>query len=164
MSYGTFHGDFQIATFNRIVKYLQADPYLASLLSGRIYPQHISTIENPIYPCVTISRQGAGPDSGFAALDKANLYVDVWSKVGVPDLYSIYASKDPVTFKMLGIRALLSCGKSGEPKGFDFPEATVNLCREVYLVDNLWDSKTRSFHLAARYELQVAAKNVTATQ
>ena len=132
------------------------------MIDGRFYPQHLATVENPEYPCVTFTYQDR-PDSGFAQIVTGTLYIDVWSKRGQGELWRIYANHDYVTNLPSGIRSILSCTPEGGQKGFDFPESIVGLCREVYLNDNLYEKDTRTFHLAARYELKYAAKPIQTT-
>lgn len=154
------HGDFQWMVLARIVKLLQNDVYLQSFVGKRIYAQNIATMDQPEFPCITVTRQGLGSDPGIREVDSAYLMVDVWSKKDIVELWRIYASKDSITGTPRGVRALLHQGANGQPVGFDFPEAVVDACREMHVVDDLFESFSRTFHLAARYDLRYAAKRV----
>ena len=156
MSY-SFHGDYRYKALEYLVSTLANDPYISSIVGNRVYSQHISTMEQPIYPCVTISRQGIGADPSLAQIDSAFIAIDVWSKKANSECWAIYASKDPTTFRNLGIFALL------HNQGFDFTEVQIDRLWEVYLTDSLYEGDTRTFHLAARYEMKYVGKNVTTT-
>jgi hypothetical protein len=161
----TFYGDFQKQTLVRIVTMLQADTYLQSLIGNpaRLYPRHIDLITDPTYPLVTITRQGMGSDPGIPQIDDAFLIVDVYSHLGPNELWAVYASRDMTTNRPCGLRSLLSCGIPGSPVGFDFPESTVGLCREVWVADDLYDMRARAYKLSARFDIKYAAKPIAFT-
>ena len=150
-----FHGDFQWKLFKHIMSLLQSDPYLKRMTDGRIYPQHISTLENPSFPAITVGRTGHGADTGIHQINYVTLQIDVWSKKSLSEIWRIYADHDTTNNRPVGIRALLS------QKTFDFPEVLVHLCHESDVYDDLYEPWSKTWHLAAEYNLSVAAKNVT---
>jgi hypothetical protein len=149
-----YYGDFQWKLLKYIVTMLQNDSYLKRITNGRVYPQHISTMENPAFPAVTVSRTGQGSDSGIHQINYVEIAIDVWSKKGIADLWKIYADHDVTNKKPVGVRPLLS------QKTFDFPELIVHRSQEVLLVDDLYEDWSKTWHLHARYEMSIAAKNV----
>jgi hypothetical protein len=152
------YGNFSSKVFERLIlDVLQPDAYLQSLVDGRIYPQHLAMLTNPTYPNVTLMRSGLGGDPSITNLDNMFLIIDVWSKKNVAELWSIYADINSVTNAPVGIRALL------HNQGFDFTEAIIGLCTELWVTDNLYEPRTQTFHLSARYSLKVAAKNITSS-
>ena len=150
-----FYGDFQWKLLKYVVQSLQEDPYLKRMVGGRIYPQHISTIENPSFPAVTIGRRGQGADTGIQQINHIELQIDVWSKKSVIELWRIYSDHDVKYNRPVGVRSLLS------QKTFDFPEVIVHLCIEDNVTDDLYEPWSKTWHLAALYRLSIAAKNVT---
>jgi hypothetical protein len=154
MTTTTYHGDFQWKILDHIVKLMQNDPYLTSKVNKRVYSQHISTVANPLFPAITISRVGLGGDPSIDEIDYTFLNVDVWSKVGPDELWAIYANFDSVNHVLQGVRGLL------HNKGFRIPEANVDLCTQIYVVDNLWEKETKTFHLVARFRINAAANVV----
>lgn len=153
----TYYGDFQTKVMNHYVRLLQTDSYLMTKVAGRVYPQHVSLIENPKFPSISFTRQGLGGDPSFPEIDYPFLIIDVWSKVGPQELWSIYASRDPKTNRPVGIRALVA------NKGFDLPEAVVELGREVWVSDDLYEAWSKTFHLSSKYILTIAAKRLVVT-
>ena len=49
----TYYGDFQTKVMNHYVRLLQTDSYLMTKVAGRVYPQHVSLIENPKFPSIS---------------------------------------------------------------------------------------------------------------
>ena len=149
-----FYGDFQWKIFKHVVQVLQNDPYLKRMTGGRIYPQHISNLDNPEFPAVTISRIGQGADTSIHQINYVTLQIDVWSKKSIAELWRIYADHDVTNNRPVGVRSLLS------QQTFNFPEAIVHLCQESDVSDDLYEPWSKTYHLAAEYNLSVAAKNV----
>lgn len=150
-----YYGDFQWKLLKHVVQLLQVDSYLKRMVGGRIYPQHISNIDNPSFPAVTISRIGQGADTGIHQINYVDLQIDVWSKKSIIELWRIYSDHDATNKRPVGIRSLLS------QKTFDFPELIVHLCVESDLSDDLYEPWSKTYHLAAAYRLNIAAKNIT---
>ena len=150
----TYHGDYQQKVMAFFVGLLRNDPYLQTKQAQRVHPDHLSTLENPVYPCTTFYRVGRGSDPSFAELDNPILLIDVWSKRGKQELCDIYASKDSVSGRPVGIRSLIT------NKGFDIPEAIIQLVREIWVDDNLYESWSRTHHLQARFDITVSAKTL----
>jgi hypothetical protein len=153
------YGNFQPKVLTEIFRILQQDAYLKTLVDGRVYAQHVSTLENPVFPCVTMTYHGYGTP-GMPDIMAGDLQIDVWSKKNVAELWSIYSSHDYIANKPVGIRALLNRGPSGEPFGFNLPEAICHLCREVSVVDDLYEEWSRTHHFVALYSLHFAARRV----
>lgn len=149
-----FYGDFQWKLHKYLTELLQSDPYLKSIVGKRIYPQHISTLENPAFPSITLSRLGQGADTGIHQINYVRFAVDVWSKRGISELWKVYADHDATNNKPVGVRSILS------QKTFDFPELIVHLCIEHKVLDNLYEEWSKTWHLHAEYRLSIAAKNV----
>ena len=148
----TYYANFQEKLLNNLMLTLRNDPFVNGLVTNRIYTQHISTIENPLFPAITVTRAGLGSDTGIVEIDTAFVLFDVWSKRDAVELWKIYAFKDPITFVNQGIKALFN------NKSQDYPELSVEIMNEVYVQDNLYQAWDKTFHLAARYRVLSAAK------
>lgn len=150
----TYYGDFQFKALDYLIKLLQADTYLQSKVHGRISEQHPSTLDQPVYPMVTVSRIGTGGDASIENIDNAFIVIDVWSKSGTPELWSIYSSRNTTTNLPVGIRALL------HNKSFSYLEVDLDKLSEVWVTDNLYEKTTRTWHLNARFVMKNAAKTL----
>ena len=133
---------------------LQINPYLKQITGGRIYPQHLSTIENPSFPSVTVCRVGQGADDEIQQINYVVLAVDIWSKKGISELWRIYADHDATNNRPVGVRSLLA-GKT-----YDFPEVLVHRIHESVVVDDIYEHWSKTWHLHAQYTIYCAAKNV----
>lgn len=100
-----------------------------------IYPGHITDESNPVYPCISLNRKGGTrPDQlGKDLL----LLLSVWSKTGNTELWNIYNQ----------VNAILDL------KGID--NSPVLLMREIYTNDNLFEQKTYTYQLSARYKVDM---------
>ena len=150
----TYHGNFMWKVKAYLINLLKQDAYLITKIAGRVHSVHASNLENPVFPFVTLTRQGVGGDPSFAELDYPFFVVDIWSKKGGQELWDIFATKNPVSNKPAGVRALFT------NKVFDLPEATIELIREVWVSDDLYESWSRSHHISARYAVTVSAKTL----
>ena len=153
------YGNFQRKVLAKIVHVLQQDAYLISKVGGRVYPTNLSSLNEPTFPCVTVSFSMKS-DPSIREIEYSDLVIEVWSKKDQAELWSIYSDHDYDNNVAVGIRRLLHEGPSGEANGFDIPEAVISLCREREVDDNLYESWSRTHHLMALYELVFAAKRI----
>lgn len=151
MSEGYFV-DFKWKVEDFIVKLLQQDAYLITKVAGRVFAQHLLTIQNPVFPLITVTKSGPGGDSQIENIDYSFLLIDVWSKRNKAECCKIYVNRVPVLNTRQGIYALL------HKKGFDTPEAIIQDLREVWYNDNLYEPADQTFRLSARYAMDSTAK------
>lgn len=149
-----FYGDFQWKLMKHITSLLKEDAYLKRMVGGRVYPQHLSTIDNPAFPAITISRVGQGADPGIQQINYAVISVDIWSKKGVSEMWKIYADHDVTNNRQVGVRSLLA------DKPQNFPEVLVHRIYESMLIDDLYEHWSKTWHLHAQFTISCAAKNV----
>ncbi len=109
-------------------------PALVAKIGARIYPQHISLVENPVFPCITLGNENDETMSNhFAEQIEQNL--DVWSKTGYDELWEIYRLiRDGINLK-----TLVGC--------------PTFLIRQTRANSNLFEESTQTWHLAARYKV-----------
>lgn len=113
---------------------LLARTQLVEKIADRVSPSRSEAGENPVHPHITLSVNVQTDD--FSRTNEVR--VDVWSKVGNDELWSIYGEvraalhKQPLT---------LSDG------------SRVFLCRETYVNDDLYEPSTQTHHLTAKYKL-----------
>ena len=150
----TYYGNFQFKVLDYLVKLLQADTYLTSMVGKRISTYHPSTIDQPVFPSITIGRQGMGGDASLEQIDNAFLIIDIWSQQGVANLWAIYSSADPSTRRPVGVRSLL------HNQGFDITEAVIDKLSEAWVTDNLYEKDTRLYHMQARYQMKSVSKTL----
>lgn len=104
-----------------------------SLVGGRVYPSHLRTIANPVYPCVTLAIPSGSTRIDGLAWD-GMMQLDVWSKKDRDELWAIY----------LQCRAILNLSVDGWRR-----------CREAFVDDNLYEASTLTYHLASRYKIYI---------
>ena len=119
-----------------IRKKLINDPTLKAIQGERVYPTHINSVTNPVYPCSTQGREGGGTTANLIATD-VEQKIDVWSKVGYDELWLIYNQ----------IRKLLHLQPLAVTDGQVFS------IKETYVNDNLYEPTTKTWHLASRYKI-----------
>jgi len=153
-----FAADFQWKAVDFWVKLMQYDAYLKSLVSGRVSPQHLATISNPIFPLITVTRQGIGGDPTIPNIDHPFIMIDIYSKKDVAETWKIYSNKERISNKPLGVRPLLH-GQS-----FRIPGLVVKLMQEVWVSDGLYQAQDQTFRLSARYKTEILAQTIKVSQ
>jgi hypothetical protein len=117
-----------------IIASLSANADLIVLIanSRAIYPNHLSAVENPVYPCITISTNSL--ETMITRLSDEGVYqLDVWSKSSNDELWEIYnLVKQTINLKPLS---------NG-----------VFLMRQISVNDDLFENDTHTFHLASKYK------------
>lgn len=106
-----------------------------------VYPGHMSGIQNPVFPCITLNKRGETRPDLIADDDK--LYLSVWSKVGDEELWDIYNQ----------VKKLLNLKSIPGTIGSDYH--SILWMREIYLNDNLYEQKTFTHQLATRYHVDM---------
>lgn len=105
------------------------------LIDGtRIYPKHISSVADPIYPCITICCTDDGDDN-YRIADNCDYQIDVWSKKGNDELWDIFAPIKRDFFVHPRIVGLI----------YNIKRRRIN--------DDLYDADTMTHHLAAGYKI-----------
>lgn len=104
-----------------------------------IYPDHLVSVENPTYPCVTLGKKGNTREDELGNDDL--LFLSVWSKVSNDELFFIYNQIKP----LLNLKSIAGI----EATNFE----SILRMREIYTNDNLYESKTYTHHLATRYKV-----------
>ncbi|MEI6297405.1 MAG: hypothetical protein WCO84_07260 [bacterium] len=119
-----------------------------------VYPTHITGINNPVFPCISLGRKGGGTDVHHIGPD-FRFQIDVWSKgnSGVPgytEVNEIY----------LEIKKTLEMTTSIYP-AYDYlftaalaAGIIVAECIESNVDDELYEPSTRTYHLAAVYNVR----------
>ena len=120
--------DVTVAIRNRMIN----ESNIVNLISDRIYPSHISTITNPIFPLITMSRISGGTNAAHTATDIIQ-QIDVWSKDGYDELWKIYSEIN----KLINLQ-IFDC---------------IIFCKETNVSDDLYEEDTQTYHLSARYRI-----------
>jgi len=107
---------------------------LTSIVNTRIYPKHISGVENPIFPCITISFEKV--ESNCNEVSEDGYYViDIWSKNGNSELTSIHN----LIKKLINKKRSLGGG--------------IVYCRLYHANDDLYEEDTNTYHLCSKYQI-----------
>ncbi len=74
----------------RIVRSLREDAGIFTATGGRIYPQDIATLSNPIYPCMTFRVDSGVPDGHVPDIGVARITMSFYSAVNYNEAYTMY--------------------------------------------------------------------------
>jgi hypothetical protein len=106
----------------------------ADLTTIRIHPKHISLIQNPVYPCITLGQNNE--ETLITRLgEQIEQVLDVWSKVSYDELWEVYR----LIRNGINLKTLVGC-----------PTFVI---RQTYVNPNLFEEITQVWHLAARYKV-----------
>jgi len=74
------------------------DSTVFSYTGSRIYPEHLATVKNPEYPCITLYFKGGESPGCIKENAKDNVYIKVCSDKSYRECYEIY---DPIYMNIL---------------------------------------------------------------
>ena len=75
---------------DRLVEEMRSDTDTFVATSGRIYPQDLATLQNPVYPCATVAFNGGVPDAYLSQLADASISIKVYSTKSYNQCWEIY--------------------------------------------------------------------------
>jgi hypothetical protein len=75
---------------DRLIEEMRSDVDTFTATSGRIYPQDIATLLNPVYPCVTVAFNGGVPDVYLSQLADASVSIKAYSTKSFNQSWEIY--------------------------------------------------------------------------
>lgn len=120
---------------------LLANSNLTAFVGDRIYPSHILTVSEPVYPAISMGRQGGGMDDRLIATDMI-LQIDVWAKldesIGLMPYDLLWAIYNEV-HGTINLKPL--------------PGVVAPLVKEIYVNDDLYESDNQTWHLASKYKI-----------
>ncbi len=75
---------------DRLVEEMRSDTDTFLATSGRIYPQDIATLQNPVYPCVTVAFLGGVPDDYLSEIADLTVSITAYSTKSYNQCWDIY--------------------------------------------------------------------------
>jgi len=75
-----------------IRKAISEDEGIYSLTEGRVYPEHLATVRNPEFPCVTLYFKGGVSSGPIKESAKDSVHIKVCSRKDYKECYLIYDS------------------------------------------------------------------------
>ena len=66
---------------SKVISVLCADATIAGYVKGRVYASHISSIQDPDFPCISIFILGATPKFETPDSIKISIQIDAWMKL-----------------------------------------------------------------------------------
>jgi hypothetical protein len=75
---------------DRLIEEMRTDGDTFAATGGRIYPQDLATLLNPVYPCVTVGFQGGIPDAYLSQLADASVSIKAYSTKSYNQCWEIY--------------------------------------------------------------------------
>jgi|TARA_B100001964_G_scaffold21533_2_gene21759 hypothetical protein len=73
-----------------LMRTLRSDSTLFNLIKGKIYPQDLATLKNPMYPCVTFTFGSGESDDNIPNLAESNVSVKCYSTKSYSECWNIY--------------------------------------------------------------------------
>jgi hypothetical protein len=119
-----------------------------------IYPVHITAVQNPVYPCITLTRVSGGTDKYNIATD-VSFQIDVWGKgnSGTPGYTEVAVLYEEIRKTIEFIPQLI------QPQ-YDYFLTTASnngiyiaMCKEIMVDDGLYEPDTRTYHLVSRFRI-----------
>lgn len=75
---------------DRLVEEMRSDTDIFTATGGRIYPQDVATLLNPVYPCVAVAFNGGVPDTYLIDLAEASVSIRTYSTKSFSQCWDIY--------------------------------------------------------------------------
>jgi hypothetical protein len=75
---------------DRLIEEMRSDTDTFVATSGRIYPQDLATLLNPVYPCATVSFNGGVPDVYLSQLADLSISIKTYSTKSFNQSWEIY--------------------------------------------------------------------------
>lgn len=121
---------------NRLVEEMRSNADIFTATGGRIYPQDIATLLNPVYPCSTVAFNGGVPDAYLVDLAEGAVSIKVYSTKSYDQCWDIYDK----------IRTALAFGV--------FLDATVGIrTTESVLPTEFYDAVGRVFSVTSTWDV-----------
>jgi hypothetical protein len=121
---------------NRLVEEMRSDTDIFTATSGRIYPQDVATLLNPVYPCVAVAFNGGVADEYLVDLAQASVSIKAYSTKSFSQCWDIYEN----------IRTALAFGV--------FTDADVRIRTvESVLPTEFYDSVGRVFSVTSTWDI-----------
>jgi hypothetical protein len=74
----------------RLVEEIRSDTDIFTATGGRVYPQDVATVLNPVYPCATVAFNGGVPDAYLIDLAEGVVSIKVYSTKSYNQCWDIY--------------------------------------------------------------------------
>ena len=75
---------------DRLIEEIRTDSDTFTATSGRVYPQDLATLLDPVYPCITVSFIGGIPDEYLVDLADASVTIKSYSTKSYNQCWDIY--------------------------------------------------------------------------
>lgn len=75
---------------NKLVEEIRNDSDTFTATAGRVYPQDVATLLNPVYPCITVAFNGGVPDTYLVDLAEGSVSIKVYSTKSYNQCWDIY--------------------------------------------------------------------------
>ncbi len=75
---------------DRLVREMTSNTDIFTATGGRVYPQDVATVLNPVYPCVTVGFEGGIPDVYLSQLADASVSIKTYSTKSFNQCWDIY--------------------------------------------------------------------------
>jgi hypothetical protein len=75
---------------NKLVEEIRNDSDTFTATGGRVYPQDVATLLNPVYPCITVALNGGVPDAYLVDLAEGSVNIKVYSTKSYNQCWDIY--------------------------------------------------------------------------
>lgn len=126
----------------KIIDVLSADSVVKSYCRGRIYASHISSVERPVYPAISLHLISRNSLFSVGNMVEVNIQIDAWLSSRVHSAEDVFAIQE--RFTALLQRANLSDLSLSLIVGQVF---------EVSSGPYLFEADTELLHLPARYQV-----------
>lgn len=119
-----------------------------------IYPVHITAVQNPVFPCITMTRVSGGTDKYNISTD-ITFQIDVWSKGnnGTPGYTEVATLYDEIKKSIEFVPQLIQPAYNYLLSTAKTSGIIISLCKEVMVDDGLYENDTRTYHLVSRYRI-----------
>ncbi len=122
----------------RLVRAMRGDATVFKLVGGRIYPQDVATIINPVYPCIAFRIDSGTPDPNVSKVGTPRVIINCYSTKSYNESYSIYEA----------VKDLLSISR--------FYDVNVNLIiKEESLPREFYDPVGQTYNLITRWSMMI---------
>ncbi len=122
----------------RLVREMRGDATVFGLVGGRIYPQEIATVKNPVYPCIAFRIDSGVPDPHVSKVGVPRVIINCYSTKSYNESYSVYEA----------VKDLLAISR--------FFDASVNLIiKEESLPREFYDPVGQTYNLITRWSMVI---------
>lgn len=129
----------------KIVKVLVDDSTLAGYVAGRVYASHISTIQDPAYPAISVYLASSRSVFSAPGMVEMSLQIDCWLPAKTHDMNDVLNVHKQI--RALLDRAMLSDTRIG---------VVIAKCNEINGGPLMYEEDTDLFHYPVEYSVTAA--------